>query len=116
MGAVTIHVPCSDGCDDAINPLTKKSPHHHRLKVMRVTPSTPPRNYDSAKKLSSTDWSGFDLIWQKRMGNTALKNTLDNHLKFEQVSLCKRRKTDGRVPRIYDVDTSTCAEATCVEG
>lgn len=41
-------------------------------------------NY-SAKKLSSSDWVGFDLIWKKRLGNIALKDALHNHMKFEEV-------------------------------
>ncbi|CAB1101350.1 unnamed protein product [Ectocarpus sp. CCAP 1310/34] len=40
----------------------------------------------SAKKLSSTDWVGFDLIWKKRLGNIALKEALETHIKFEEAS------------------------------
>ncbi|CBJ28670.1 conserved unknown protein [Ectocarpus siliculosus] len=41
----------------------------------------------SAKKLSSTDWVGFDLIWKKRLGNIALKEALETHIKFEEATL-----------------------------
>eukprot|EP00752_Nemacystus_decipiens_P002572 g2410.t1 len=41
----------------------------------------------SAKKLSSSDWVGFDLIWKKRLGNIALKDALYNHIKFEEATL-----------------------------
>lgn len=39
----------------------------------------------SAKQLSSTDWSGFDLIWKKREGTRAVREALENYVAFEQV-------------------------------
>eukprot|EP00903_Cladosiphon_okamuranus_P010618 g10041.t1 len=41
----------------------------------------------SAKKLSSSDWVGFDMIWKKRLGNIALRNALQNHIKYEEATL-----------------------------
>ncbi|CBJ28671.1 conserved unknown protein [Ectocarpus siliculosus] len=41
----------------------------------------------SARQLSSTDWVGFDDIWNKRLGNIALKDALDHHRKFEEATL-----------------------------
>ena len=55
----------------------------HTLLTFRLYPA---RLCCSAKQLSSTDWVGFDLIWEKRMGIIALKDALDNHRKFEDVS------------------------------
>lgn len=42
-------------------------------------------HFVSARQLSSTDWVGFDDIWEKRLGNIALKDALDHHRKFEEV-------------------------------
>lgn len=53
---------------------------------MLLCPISPLTYRYSAKQLSSTDWVGFDLIWEKRMGIIALKDALNNHLKFEDVS------------------------------
>lgn len=41
----------------------------------------------SSKQLSSSDWVGFDLVWKKRLGNVALKEALQSHIKFEEVRL-----------------------------
>lgn len=43
--------------------------------------------YNSAKKLSSTDWCGFDLVWQERMGTLSVKTSLEKYLAFEQVTI-----------------------------
>ncbi|CAM9343925.1 unnamed protein product, partial [Scytosiphon promiscuus] len=76
----------------------------------------------SAKRLSSTDWVGFDVIWKKRLGNMALKNALDNHRKFEEATLRLgeevtteepltsvnekyRLEISGRALRVANIDT-----------
>lgn len=40
----------------------------------------------SAKQLSSTDWTGFDLIWKERDGNRAVREALESYVAFEKVT------------------------------
>lgn len=55
--------------------------------VLRATASP------SAKKLSSSDWCGFDLIWKKREGTLAIREALESYIAFEEVTTLQIRKS-----------------------
>lgn len=73
------------------------TPPSHSLRSFRCPPGVCTCVFSfSAKKLSSTDWVGFDLIWKKRLGNIALKEALETHIKFEEA-----RETDELLQLLF---------------